>query len=307
MEKRLNRSDLMFSLAFLLMLVIAIGAFFYGVKVGTDRAEAGRASEEAVEAAAATPEPNAYQQQDLVSFYHTVFLSYREFQNDWLDAQNKWLSDSTADRSAALKQLAKTARHKYDAIKGVYVAPVSPQLKSAQTNYMKSLKLFEEGFSGLASSANEGSAQSALDKIEADSYYKEGLKFALTGQKEYFGSMLKWAEAVNADIPSDVDGLNVISIADWKDLPLVVKLKASSDFMTEQAALTDYLPHDLAAKVDQFIASGQAEKRKIKSFNAIADLLISTEAVTSGYFNEVKSRFYASEQLPQLPFFSSGK
>jgi len=119
--------------------------------------------------------------------------------------------------------------------------------------------------------------------------------------------MLKWAEAVNADIPANIDGMSAISIADWKKLPLIVKLKASSDYMSGQAALTEYLPHDLAAKVDQFIASGQADKRKIKSFNAVADLLISTEAVTSEYFKEVKSRLYASEQLPQLPFFSSGK
>jgi len=306
MEKRLNRSDLMFSLAFLLMLVVAIGAFFYGVKVGTDRAQAGQITEQAEEATA-PPQPNAYQQQDLVSFYHTVFLSYREFQNDWLEARNKWLSDSTADRSATLKQLAKTAQLKYDAIKGVYVAPVSPQLKSAQTNYMKSLKLFEEGFVALAANVNEGSAQAALKKIDANSYYKEALKFALNGQKDYFGSMLKWAEAVNADIPADVDGMSAISIAEWKKLPLIVKLKASSDYMSGQDYLTEYLPHDLAAKVDQFIASGQADKRKIKSFNAVADLLISTEAVTSDYFKEVKSRLYASEQLPQLPFFSSGK
>jgi len=306
MEKRLNRSDLMFSLAFLLMLVIAIGAFFYGVKVGTDRAEAGRAVEQAEEAAA-TPQPNAYQQQDLVSFYHTVFLSYREFQNDWLDAQKKWLSDPTADRSATLKQLANTAKHKYDAVKGGYVAPISPQLKSAQANYMKSLKLFEEGFMELAAKANEGSAQSAIEKVGSNSFYKEGLNFALTAQKEYYGSMLKWAESVNAEIPGNFNGQEVISISDWKSLPLIVKLKVSSDYMSEQGALTEYLPHDLTAKIDQFIVSGQADKRKIKSFNAIADLLISTEAVTAGYFNEVKTRFYANEQLPQLPFFSSGK
>ncbi|MFB9277261.1 hypothetical protein [Cohnella cellulosilytica] len=306
MEKRLNRSDLMFSLAFLLMLVIAIGAFFYGVKVGTDRAEAGRAPEAAVEAAA-SPEPNAYQQQDLVSFYHTVFLSYREFHNDWLDTRNKWLGDSTSDRSATLKQLSKSAKRKYDEIKGVYVAPISPQLKAAQTDYLKSLKLFEEGFAELAAKANEGSAQATLDAIDANSYYKEALKFSLSAQQDYFGSMLKWAESVNADIPAGVENQDVISIAQWKSLPLIVKLKASSDYMSEQAVLTDYLPHDLTAKVDQFIVSGQADKRKIKSFNAVADLLISTEAVTSGYFNEVKARFYANEQLPQLPFFSSGK
>ncbi|TVY04536.1 hypothetical protein [Cohnella terricola] len=306
MEKRLNRSDLMFSLAFLFLLIIAIGAFFYGVKVGTDRTEAKHASANAPEVSA-TAEPSAYQQQDLVSFYHTVFLSYREFQNDWFAAQNKWLSDPAADRSASMKELAKTAKRKYEAIKGVYVAPISPELKNAQTDYLKSLKLFEESFSALASTANESSAQSVLDKVSRNSFYKEGLNHSLNAQKEYYASMLKWAASVNMDVKGDYTSPEVLSIGKWSHLPLIVKIKVASDFMSEQAALTDYLPHDLAAKIDQFISSGQANKRKIKSFNAVAELLTSTEAVGSGYFNEVKTRFYEDEQLPQLPFFSPGK
>ena len=86
MEKRLNRTDLGFSLMFLLMLIIAVGAFFYGVKVGGDRVRTEQTEAAAVEkakAASAASLPSAYQQQDLVSFYHTVFLAYREFENEW--------------------------------------------------------------------------------------------------------------------------------------------------------------------------------------------------------------------------------
>jgi len=304
MDKRLNRSDLMFSLAFLLMLVIAIGAFFYGVKVGTERAQADSESRGTAYAAAAVPQPVAYQQQDLVSFYHTVFLAYREFQNEWLGAQNKWLADPTADRSATMKELAKTAKREYETIKAVQVSSLSPQLKEAQAGYLKSLKLFEEGFAELAAAANEGSAQDVLGKVGKNSYYKEGLAYALAGQRDYFASMLKWAETINMDVDGDYASPEVLPIAEWKALPLIVKIKVASDFMAEQSVLTTYLPHDLAAKVDQFIASGQADKRKIKSFNGIAELLTSTEAVTDGYFGEVKSRFYDQDQLPQLPFFS---
>ncbi|TFE29958.1 hypothetical protein [Cohnella luojiensis] len=302
MEKRLNRSDLIFSLAFLLMLIIAVGAFFYGVKVGSDRTEARYATAEVSELAA-TPEPNAYQQQDLVSFYHTVFLSYREFQNDWFAAQEKWLSESTADRSSSMKELAKSAQNKYDAIKAVYVPPISPQLKSSQTSYLKSLKLFKEGFSLLAATANEGTAQMTMDKVNDNSYYKEGLAHSLDAQKEYYNSMLKWAASVDSDIPGEYDRPDVLTIAKWKTLPLIVKIKVSSDYLSEQAQLADFLPHDLTARIDQFIGSGQADKRKVKSFNAIAELLTSTEAVRSGDFIGMKSRIYESDQLPQLPFF----
>lgn len=302
MEKRLNRSDLMFSLAFILMLIIAVGAFFYGVKVGTDRVEAKYAKEDALPAIVAQ-QPNAYQQQDLVSFYHTVFLSYREFQNEWLAEQDKWLSDPTADRAAALKDLAKSALKKYDAIKIVQVAAISPILKDSQTNYMKSLKLFNESFSSLAASANTGTAQMVLNKLNVDSFYKDGLQYSLTAQKQYFGSMLKWAESIDPNITGDYEDSAVLTIAKWKGLPLVVKMKVSSDYLSAQTQLTDFLPHDLTARVDQFIASGQADKRKVKSFNAIAELLTSTEAVRSGDFIGMKSRYYENEQLPQLPFF----
>ncbi|XID94230.1 hypothetical protein ACF3MZ_06825 [Paenibacillaceae bacterium WGS1546] len=303
MDKRLNRSDLMFSLAFLLMLVIAIGAFFYGVKVGTDRAEAKHAALQPRVADAEAP-PSAYQQQDLVSFYHTVFLSYREFHDDWLDARNKWLSDPSADRSSSMKELAKIAKRKYEEVQSVYIAPISPQLINAQTDYLKSLKLFEESFASLASSANESTAAKTLEKIESDSFFKEGKLHSLNAQKEYYDSMLRWAGSVDMDVPVDYDSPDVLAIAEWNTLPLIVKLKVASDYMSEQGELTDYLPHDLTAKIDQFIQSGQADKRKVKSVNAVAELLTSTEAVGAGYFNEVKSRFYANEHLPQLPFFS---
>jgi hypothetical protein len=306
MEKRLNRSDLIFSLAFLLMLVIAIGAFFYGVKVGSERVISQYASEEMQIPPTSAP-ANAYQQQDLVSFYHTVFLPYREFQNDWLFAQNKWLADPTADRSSSMKELSKTAKQKYDLIKGVQVAQISSKLRNSQTSYLKSLKLFDESFSSLAASANEGTADIVLDKVNADSFFKEGRLQSLVAQEQYYSSMLKWAQSVNSDIPGDYVSPEILSTTKWKTLPLIVKIKISSDYLSEQLLLSEFLPQDLTARIDQFIKSGQSDKRKVKSFRAIAELLTSTEAVRSGDFIEMKSRFYENEQLPQLPFFFPDK
>src|SRR5689334_863470 len=123
MEKRLTRTDLMFALGFLFMLIVAVGAFFYGVKVGTSRAEVQQ--EKPAKPAVSTPASAiAYQLQDLVSFYHTVFLPYREFMTDWQSAQQKWLVDDTIDRSSSLKELAKSASSKYNSIKVAVVPAV---------------------------------------------------------------------------------------------------------------------------------------------------------------------------------------
>ena len=40
MEKRITRTEMLFSLGFLFMLIFAVGAFFYGVKIGSDKTEA---------------------------------------------------------------------------------------------------------------------------------------------------------------------------------------------------------------------------------------------------------------------------
>jgi hypothetical protein len=306
MDKRLNRSDLVFSLTFLLMLVIAVGAFFYGVKVGSQRVEAQYAAKE-MPVPSPSPAANAYQQQDLVSFYHTVFLPYREFQNDWFAAQNKWLADPAADRSASMKELSKSAEQKYNAIKGVNVPEISPLLKDAQNRYLKSLKLFKESFNGLAPQANEGIASITLDKVNGDAYFKEARIQSLTAQKSYYDAMLKWASTVNLNIDGNYKVPDNINITKWKVLPLIIKLQVTADYLSEQNLMTPYLPHDLTARVDQFIQSGQTDKKKIKTFNAIAELMTSTEAVRNGDFQQMKARFYENQQLPQLPFFFSDK
>jgi len=67
------------------------------------------------------------------------------------------------------------------------------------------------------------------------------------------------------------------------------------------------LPQDLTARIDAFIASGQAGKMKLKTVGAVAELLTRTEAVRDADFLQLKNRFYADQLLPQLPFFYPDK
>ena len=88
MEKRLTATAMLFSVGFVFMLVCTVGAFFYGIQIGSAKTEAKYTAENAgADAAAALASP--YQQQDLVSFYHTVFLPYREFQNEWFGSNGQ--------------------------------------------------------------------------------------------------------------------------------------------------------------------------------------------------------------------------
>lgn len=305
MDKRLSRTDLMFALGFLFMLVVAVAAFFYGVKVGTSQAESRQQKAETTSVKAESVSLNAYQLLDLVSFYHTVFLPYREFLDDWENEKQDWLSDDTADRSASMKRLAKSAKAEYDSVQVAYVSAGSPLLKDAQDQYLKSLKLYEDGFSAMASTANEATASILLEQVGNNAYVAEAQKFGLAAQEQYYASMVKWGSTVDIDIPDTVQETPSIGLSEWKKLPLLLKNELAAQYMKKQGLTTDYLPQDLTARIDSLVASGQASKLKLKSMSAAAELLLQTDAVRKGDFLSAKVRLYAKEMLPQLPFFSS--
>ncbi len=305
MDKRLSRTDLGFSLMFLLMLVIAIGAFFYGVKIGGDRVRANLTEAATTEAQSSPAAANAYQQQDLVSFYHTVFLPYREFENEWFSSLEKWKADPSVDLTASLKELAKTADAKYAKIKVDFISPSSPLLTEAQNDYLKSLKLFSESFSALAKNAGAMSSDELIRQMNGQAFFTEGRKYALDGQNDYYTSMLKWGATVNPDIPGEYHTPNILNLDHWNSLPLIVKNKVSADFLSGSQSFTEFLPHDLTARIDQFIQSGQAGKMKQTTIGSIAELLTGTDAVRSGDYLSNRASLYANELLPQLPFFIS--
>lgn len=306
MDKRLARTDLMFALGFLFMLVVAVAAFFYGVRVGASHAD----KEQSKTAQAPAVQPvsmNAYQLQDLVSFYHTVFLPYREMLADWQSARQKWQADESADRAASLKELAKEANADYEAVKVANVPAASPLLKEAQNQYLKSLKLYADGFAQFAAEANAGTAAAALKQIDESAYYKDAVKFGLDAQRQYYEAMVKWAATVDIDIPTEVALKPSVDLSSWSGQPLVVKNAVVAQYLQGRSLMTGFLPQDLTARIDSFVASGQASKMKLKTMSAVADLLTQTDAVREGDFLNAKVRLYDKQLLPQLPFFSVDK
>jgi hypothetical protein len=307
MDKRLTKTDLAFVLGFLFTLIVGVGAFFYGVKVGADRTEAKYAAERQPDQAAAADSILAYQQQDLVSFYHTVFLPYREFSTEWLTVRGKWLAGETSDLAASLKELARTAERKYDAVKVAHIPPVSPLLKEAQDGYLNSLRLLADSFSRLASEAKSGDAVRLLETVEADDTYRSGVQSGLDAQRAYYEAMMKWGATLDPGVPENYETPAELGAAKWADLPLLVKTKVAADYLAKRGAIDDFLPQDLAAKTDSLIRSGQAQQLNLRTFQSVAELLTGTGAVRAGDFLTLKAQLYGErELLPQLPFFSPG-
>lgn len=302
MEKRLTRSELIFSLGFIFMLVVAVGAFFYGAKIGAEKTEA-KYVEQAKHLTSADAEPGSYPQQDLVSFYHTVFLPYREFQSEWYKTIEKMNGGQLAEPASALKELSSLAKQKYAQAQTASIAGSSPLLQQAQVEILKGLKLLGEAASRGAVSSKDVETDQLLVALKKDSFYKEGVEQIMSGQLDYYQSMLRWGNTVNKKIPATYEPTSILGIAQWKTLPLTVKNKLMADHMKARMLLTSYYPQDLVSAVDDYILSGEAAKMKMKSVDAVVDLLVNANAVRSGDFLNSKAKVYAKETIPQLPFF----
>ncbi|MFC4777528.1 hypothetical protein ACFO9Q_12090 [Paenibacillus sp. GCM10023252] len=303
MEKRISRSELLFSLGFLFMLVCAVGAFFYGVKIGSDKTETKYL--EMKELKASTGKSETYQQQDLVSFYHTVFLPYREFQNEWFSAARKMEQGESADSESILKQLASLAAKQYK--EAAAHNQQAPLLGQSQVDYLQSLKLFKKELNALADTSSNLDSAEMMKRLKTSPSIQNAVQKSLAAQQAYYSAMLKWSSAVDQNIPSAYKSTSVIEVSKWKSLPLVVKNKLMADQLLSRKKLTSYYPHDLTSRIDLFIASGHASQMKLKTIQAIIDLLISTEAIRSGDFTSSKGALYSKDLLPQLPFFFSEK
>lgn len=84
MDKRLTRTDYLFALMFIFMLVCILGAFFYGLKIGQEKSD--QKYEKILHAdKAVVQEYGAYDQQVLVSYYHTIFCPLGNFRINGLN------------------------------------------------------------------------------------------------------------------------------------------------------------------------------------------------------------------------------
>lgn len=301
MEKRLTTTAMLFSLGFVFMLVVAVGAFFYGIQFGKDKAEAKYAAK--TEAENVNESATPYQQQELVSFYLTVFSPYREFQTEWFAASDKLFRSGNIDAGSAFKNLAKLADQKAEEASSFNMQQ-SPLLGEAQVAYIRSLKYFKDA-AAKAAADKSTDPDKLLDNIQNDKNYKSAVQESLAAQQAYYEAMQKWAASVDPAIPASYKHSEPLGTEQWDKLALVVKNRAVVSYLTERGELFGFFPQDLTSRIDEFIRSGQASKMKLKTIGGIIDLLLNTRAVDSGDFSANKARFYQSETLPQLPFFYS--
>jgi hypothetical protein len=302
MDKRLTRTDYLFALMFIFMLICILGAFFYGLRIGQQKSDQKYEKQLHVEKKA-NEEPGAYEQQVLVSYYHTIYLPFREFQNKWFEQLGKLKShDSTVDASAVLKELSNLSTEKYQQLQGKSMPDSSPLLQQSHEGYLKSLKLFTDALTTYHSKANSMPADELLDAMNKDAFFVEAKTQALTAQKNYYESIVKWNETMDYNLqPFDLS--KSATFEDWKQMNLNVKNLYVTNQLLINMSFPPFYPQDVTIRTDDFIASGQAKKLGAHDTNHTIDLLLNTDAIRSGDFVKDKTKWYSKELLPQLPFF----
>jgi hypothetical protein len=306
LNKRLTKSDYIFSLVFLFMLICVLGAFFFGVQYGTGKSEArfNKQMNAKTEEAKGLP---AYHQSYLVSFYHTIYLPYRDFETVWFKNINQIdLGGGSVDPASLMKEISKLADEKYQASQSQTMPDTSPVLQEAHNNYLKSLKLFSQAADQFRSKANSLKGAQLIAEIEKDPTFAEAKSFALQAQKGYYDAIVKWNEATSPNLAGkDLLGGKSLALADWNSFNLNLKNDYTASLLLKNRSFNAYTPQDMVYKIDEMIKSGQAPKLKLTTIEQVAETLASTNAVRPGDFLQGKSRWYAGEPLPQLPFFFS--
>lgn len=302
MEKRLTKSDYLFAVTFIFMLVVAMGAFFYGLQLGQARSAA-KYEELIAKQNEAKNGFTAYHQQYLVSFYHTIYQPYREFHKKWFDKMAELETNRSADASSAVKELAKTAEETYTLLTEKSMPDSSPLLQEAHKNYMKGLKLFGEGLREQQSKANAVPVKELINQLNQDAYLTEAKNFVLKAEKEYYDSIVKWNETVASGY-APIDVTQALTLKDWSPLNLNAKNVYLAHLLMQGKTYRSFTPQDLTVRIDEMVTSGQAAKMNLGSVQQVVDVLLATDAVRSGDYLRLGGK-YSNETLPQLPFFTN--
>ncbi|MDF2720884.1 MAG: hypothetical protein K0Q59_559 [Paenibacillus sp.] len=304
MDKRLSRSYYLFSLMFIFMLVCVSGAFFFGLQLGTDRAETKYATMMAKREEAAQL-PGAYDQQYLVSFYHTIYVPYRGFTDIWFDKLKQLeVQSGSADAAAIMKELGKSADDTYSSLSKATTPENSPLLNEAHQNVLKGIKLFAEAARSFQSKANAVHPSVLLTELNKDAYLQEAKKFALQGQQQFYMAIVKWSEATDPQVKgANLLSQTAFSLKDWGEMSLNVKNAAIASILQNEKLYMPVYPQDLTVGVDELLASGQSKKMNLNDIQSIVAMLADTNAARKGDFLARKDKWYKNETIPLLPFF----
>jgi hypothetical protein len=301
MDKKMTRFDIMMALGFIFALVIGVGAFFFGLQTGKEQTDAKYESIIAMLTDEKSQNNVSYHQQQLVSFYHTVLLPFREFQDTWFEhVETIETGSGSTDANALLKELGRLAKEKANEIKPTTIPGVSPLLVNAHADYVKSLMLFAAATDRL----HGGPGGAALtETMRQEAYVVEAASYALQAQSQFYEAIWQWSVNQNSTLTSDLIKNENLTLEEWRSLPLSGKNVFLSRLLQKDGSFVPFYPQDVASRIDDLDATGQVEQLKLTDLHSAVSTLLRAGAVRTNDYFLSKNKHYRNETLPQLPFF----
>ena len=182
------------------------------------------------------------------------------------------------------------------------IPATSPLLQEAQTNYLRSLRLFQEVDKQLKDQPLSGFQ--VPYQLSNDPYIAEAMSYAASAQDDYYEAIVRW----HASVVLELNGLDALSqgnltLEQWHHYPFNIKNSAVAKAMHEHQIFASYTPQDVTAVLSAMIETGRTATLGLETVDEAIVLLHETNAVRNGDFFQYISAF-EEEVMPQLPFFA---
>jgi hypothetical protein len=288
MNNRLTRTDYLVVYFLIILMAASIGSFFFGLNIGQNRTVA-KYETFAEQKKLKKVTSEAYTEQDLASFYHTVYRPYDLF------FQPLWKELESSQDLPTSKSWKKLTEETLKQISAFSVSDKSPLLVNAQTGYIQSLK-------SLLEALDQSSAD--LRGLLENQFYLESRKSRLKAQQDFFQAIMVWEQQyVTKKEPPESINASPFLLQNWGLLTLHQKNKVIARELYVMGLDKPYSPQDVTVNLDAFIRSGETKALSIKDVPRALKILSAAQSIRNGDFLNQKDQQYSKAAFPMIPFY----
>lgn len=304
MSNRLSKADFFVIFMILLSLACLIGGFFLGANIGKGKAEKefNRYVEDMSVQGLDTDSLN-YSHTDFVSFYHQVYIPFKEFRNAYIDFEQQ-----VQDPDQTLKELSKSVDMQKLTInvkkelESAHIPNTSPLLQQSRKEYILALQAYELGFKNLFSLDNE-QAEPVHTLIQEWDDFLVGKNHWLKGQSLFYEALVLWESFfVTKENPKLVENASNYTLHEWAQLSFHHRNDLIAKVLADQKIVTTFNPEDVTVYLDALSKHSNLNKQQ-KVVEAL-QFLIASNSIRQGEFLE-KIKEYDSVDFPMVPLFSN--
>ena len=303
MSNRLTKYDFFIVFMIILSFACLIGGFFIGANYARSKAEA-EFNQYIAEVSKYEKESSLlnYAHTDFVSYYHQVYLPFKEFRHLYLSQIEAGIhsgeySNLAANASSLRKETEKIKKE----IEQAQIPHTSPLLQSSQKELVRSLISFEQGLDKLSQLARDNVGQVAAFLHDSEEF-AAGKRHWLKGQTQFYEALLFWESFfVTEEKPQLIDNPSQYTLNQWVHLGFHQKNELIAKLLEELETVTLYNPEDVTVYIDSLAQHHHDGNQRVAE---ALKFLHASNSIREGNFIE-KIKDYTSVELPMILLFSN--